>query len=168
MKRFHLNLLTGLVLSIVLLGVISAAAILITTRIYRDLTFDFEHQYLSRLLAIKSSDMLLQLEHNAFQLGLRIQAGEDFRAARAANDEFVLSAELEQQFKQGLITENTVTAVGFYAFDLDFKLLGAALRDTPGTLDGTVLCPRRACGKGQVACSPQRKSACPVTVPIRL
>ena len=141
MKRFHINLLTGLVLSIVLLGVISAAAILITTRIYRDLTFDFERQYLSRLLAIKSSDILLQLERNAFQLGLRIQASEDFRTAREANDEFVLSAELEHQFKQGLITANTVTAVGLYAFDLDFNLLGAALSDGADSEGGSVLCP---------------------------
>jgi len=140
-KRLHINLLTGLVLSIVLLGIISAATTLITTRIYRGLTFDFERQYMSRLVAIKSSDILAQLEHNAFQLGLRIQASEDFKTARAANDEFVLSEELEQQFKQGLITENTVTAVGLYAFDLDFKLLGAALRDASGALDGPVLCP---------------------------
>ena len=141
MKRFPINLLTGLVLSIVLLGIISAAATLITTRIYRDLTFDFERQYMSRLLAIKSSDILLQLERNAFQLGLRIQASEDFRTARAANDEFVLSAELEQQFKQGLITSDTVTAVGLYAFDLNFNLQGAALRDTSVSPGGPVLCP---------------------------
>ncbi len=141
MKRFPINLLTGLVLSIVLLGVISAAAILITTRIYRDLTFDFERQYMSRLLAIKSSDILQQLERNTFQLGLRIQASEDFRTSQAANDEFVLSAELEQQFKQGLITAGTVTAVGLYAFDLDFNLLGAALRDSSGAYGGPVLCP---------------------------
>jgi diguanylate cyclase (GGDEF)-like protein len=141
MKRLPINLLTGLVLSIVLLGIVSAAATLITTRIYRDLTFDFERQYMRRLVAIKASDILLQLERNAFQLGLRIQASEDFRIALAANDEFVLSAELEQQFKQGLITANIVTAVGLYAFDLDFKLLGAALRDATGAPGEAVLCP---------------------------
>ena len=69
MKRLHINLFTGLVLSIVLLGIISAAAMLITTRIYRDLTFDFERQYMSRVVAIKASDILAQLERNAFQLG---------------------------------------------------------------------------------------------------
>jgi len=154
-KRLHINLLTGLVLSIVLLGIISAATTLITTRIYRGLTFDFERQYLSRLVAIKSSDILAQLEHNAFQLGLRIQSSEDFKTARAANDEFVLSAELEQQFKQGLITENIVTAVGLYAFDLDFKLLGVALRDASGALDGTVLCPDLA-SKARLREGPKR------------
>jgi diguanylate cyclase (GGDEF)-like protein len=141
MKRLPVNLFTGLVLSIVLLGVISAVATLITTRIYRDLTFDFERQYMSRLVAIKSSDILQQLERNAFQLGLRIQASEDFKTARAAHDEFVLSTELEQQFKQGLITTNTVTAVGLYVFDLDFNLLGAALRESTGVHGDTVLCP---------------------------
>jgi diguanylate cyclase (GGDEF)-like protein len=155
MKRLPVNLLTGLVLSIVLLGIISAAATLITTRIYRDLTFDFERQYMSRLLAIKSSDILLQLERNAFQLGLRIQASEEFRTARAANDEFVLSAELEQQFKQGLITAHTVTAVGLYAFDLDFNLLGVALRDTSGGPDGPVLCPDLA-SKARLREGPRR------------
>jgi diguanylate cyclase (GGDEF)-like protein len=141
MKLLPINLLTGLVLSIVLLGIVSVAATLITTRIYRDLTFEFERQYMSRLVAIKASDILLQLERNAFQLGLRIQVSEEFRTALAAHDERVLSAELDQQFKQGLITANTVTAVGLYAFDLDFKLLGAALRDATGAPGEAVLCP---------------------------
>ena len=42
MKKNNVNLLTGLVLSIILLGIISAATTFITTRIYRDLTFDFQ------------------------------------------------------------------------------------------------------------------------------
>lgn len=155
MKRLPVNLLTGLVLSILLLGIISAAATLITTRIYRDLTFDFERQYMSRLVAIKASDILQQLERNAVQLGLRIEASEDFRTALAANDEFVLSAELEQQFKQGLITANVVTAVGLYAFDLNFKLLGAALRNTSGARGGPVLCPDLA-SKARMREGPRR------------
>jgi hypothetical protein len=132
MKRFNINLLTGLVLSIVLLGIVSAVALLITTRIYTDLTFDFEREYLNRLVAIKTSDLLAQLEHNTFQLGLRIQASEDFRAALAVNNPSVLSAQLKEQFKQGLVTANVVPAVGIYAFDLDFRLLGSALRHGPG------------------------------------
>jgi diguanylate cyclase (GGDEF)-like protein len=140
-RRVRLNLLTGLVLSIVLLGIISTIAILITTRIYRDLTFDFERQYTSRLVAIKASDILQRLERNTFQLGLRIQASEDFKSARAAHDAGVLSAQLEEQFKQGLITANTVTAVAIYAFDLDYRLLGSAQRDYASIPGPGVLCP---------------------------
>jgi diguanylate cyclase len=141
MKRFNINLLTGLVLSIVLLGIVSAVALLITTRIYTDLTFDFEREYLNRLVAIKTSDLLAQLEHNTFQLGLRIQASEDFRAALAVNNPSVLSAQLKEQFKQGLVTANVVPAVGIYAFDLDFRLLGSALRHADAAGEATVLCP---------------------------
>jgi diguanylate cyclase (GGDEF)-like protein len=155
MKRLNVNLLTGLVLSIVLLGVVGAAAILITTRIYRDLTFDFERQYLSRLLAIKTSDILTQLERSTFQLGLRIQASEAFKAALATHDGSVLSAELEQQFRQGLITANVVTAVGVYVFDLDFKLLGSALRDTQATSVESVLCAGLA-SKARLREGPER------------
>jgi len=141
MKRFNINLLTGLVLSIVLLGIVSAVALLITTRIYTDLTFDFEREYLNRLVAIKTSDLLAQLEHNTFQLGLRIQASEEFRAALAVNDPAILSAQLKEQFKQGLVTANVVPAVGIYAFDLDFRLLGSALRHVDDAGGASVLCP---------------------------
>jgi diguanylate cyclase (GGDEF)-like protein len=141
MKRLNINLLTGLVLSIVLLGIVSTVALLITTRIYTALTFDFEREYLNRLVAIKTTDILAQLEHNTFQLGLRIQASEDFRTALAANDNAVLSAELEQQFKQGLITANVVPAVSIYAFDLDFRLLGSAFRHADDAVGASILCP---------------------------
>jgi diguanylate cyclase (GGDEF)-like protein len=154
-KRVRLNLLTGLVLSILLLGIISTAAILITMRIYRELTFDFERQYTTRLVAIKASDILQRLERNTFQLGLRIEASEDFRNALAAHDPAVLSAQLGEQFKQGLITANTVTAVGLYAFDLDFRLLGAARRDRNAAPVPGVLCPDLA-NKARMRQGPRR------------
>jgi diguanylate cyclase (GGDEF)-like protein len=155
MKRRNINLLTGLVLSIVLLGIVSTAALLITTRIYTGLTFDFEREYLNRLVAIKTSDILAQLERNTFQLGLRIQASEDFRTALAAHDASVLSAELEQQFRQGLITANVVPVVAIYAFDLDFSLLGSALRHAGDAGSAAVLCPGLA-GKARLRQGPSR------------
>ena len=40
--RPQLNLLSGLIITIILLGVISAATVFVNARTYRDLAFDFQ------------------------------------------------------------------------------------------------------------------------------
>ena len=56
-KPFKVNMLTGLVMSIVLLGIISAAMTLVTTGVYRDLTFDFQRDYMTQLLIDSIEDL---------------------------------------------------------------------------------------------------------------
>jgi diguanylate cyclase (GGDEF)-like protein len=141
MKKPANNLLTGLVLSIVMLGLVSAATTLVITRIYRDLTFDFQREYMTQLLAIKATDLLAGLEENTVRFGQRIQGIKSLRAASAARNEPALSAELADQFRQGPVTANVVRAVKLYAYDLDYRLMGSASRE-PDIIDTTaMICP---------------------------
>ena len=144
MKKLNINLLTGLVLSIVMLGLISAATTYITTRVYRDLTFEFQREYMTQQMAIKATDLLAELEENTVRFGLRVQGIDRFRTAYAAGKETELSAELADQFRQGLVTANVIKAVTLYAYDLDYRLLGSAAHDPAIADSAEVICPNLA------------------------
>lgn len=141
MKKNKVNLLTGLVLSIILLGIISAATTFVTTRIYRDLTFDFQREYITQLLAIKTSDMLVALEQDTVRFGLRVQGINSFRTAFKSHKPQELSAELADQFRQGLVTANVIKAVRLYAYDTDYRLLGSANRTRDDAGSTEIICP---------------------------
>ena len=125
-KPFKVNMLTGLVMSIVLLGVISASMTLVTTGVYRDLTFDFQRDYMTQLVSMRAQDILDEQSADAARLGLRIQGMASFRQAFHAGDAGRLRAELEDQFRQGIITANIVRVLKLHAFDAAFEPLAEA------------------------------------------
>jgi len=138
MKRLNVNLLSGLILAIILLGVISAVTVYVNARTYRDLAFDFQRQYMTQLVAAKSADILSEDAKNARRLGLRIQGLDSFRLPFAAGDAGGVSSALDAQFRQAPVTSNAVNLVDLYAFDTDFKLSGVSPRKA--NVDG-IICP---------------------------
>ena len=138
MKRLNINLLSGLILAIILLGVISAVTVYVNARTYRDLAFDFQRQYMTQLVAAESADILSEDAVSARRLGLRIQGLDSFRVPFAAGDERGVSSVLDAQFRQAPVTSNAVNLVELYAFDTDFSLSGRSPRnaDTDG-----IICP---------------------------
>jgi hypothetical protein len=67
--RPQVNLLTGLIIAIILLGVISAATVFVNARTYRDLAFDFQRQYMTQMVAAESVSILAEEDRNARNLG---------------------------------------------------------------------------------------------------
>ena len=141
-KPFKVNMLTGLVMSIVLLGIISASMTLVTTGVYRDLTFDFQREYMSRLLSMRAADILGEQAADSARLGMRIQAMDSFRQAFGSGDSGLLQADLEDQFRQGIVTANMIRAVKFYVFDLEFTLMATATRGTSVPDTPELICPQ--------------------------
>jgi diguanylate cyclase (GGDEF)-like protein len=137
-KPFKVNMLTGLVMSIVLLGIISAAMTLVTTGVYRDLTFDFQREYMTQLLSMRAMDILDEQAADTARLGLSIQGKESFRQAFAAGNAGLLHAELEDRFRQGTVTANVVR---LYAFDPAFSLVAAATRGSWVPDSSMAICP---------------------------
>ena len=138
MKRLNVNLLSGLILAIILLGVISAVTVYVNARTYRDLAFDFQRQYMAQLVAAESADILSEEARNARRLGLRIQRLDSFRLPFAAGDVRGVSAALGAQFRQAPVTSSVVNLVELYAFDADFMLAGISSRKVKA--DG-IICP---------------------------
>jgi len=138
MKRLNINLLSGLILAIILLGVISAVTVYVNARTYRELAFDFQRQYMTQLVAAESADILSEDANNARRLGLRIQGLDSFRLPFAAGDARGVSSVLDAQFRQAPVTSNAVNLVELYAFDADFNLSGRSPRNA--NADG-IICP---------------------------
>jgi len=138
MKRLNVNLLSGLILAIILLGVISAVTVYVNARTYRELAFNFQRQYMTQLVAAESADILSDEAKSARRLGLIIQGLDSFRRPFAAGDTRGVSAVLDAQFRQAPVTSNAVNLVELYAFDRDFKLAGTS----SGKADGaSIICP---------------------------
>jgi diguanylate cyclase (GGDEF)-like protein len=138
MKRLNVNLLSGLILAIILLGVISAVTVYVNARTYRELAFNFQRQYMTRLVATEAADILSDEAKSARRLGLMIQGLESFRRPLAAGDTRGVSAVLDAQFRQAPVTSNAVNLVELYAFDRDFKLAGAS---SGKANDNGIICP---------------------------
>jgi len=138
MKRLNVNLLSGLILAIILLGVISAVTVYVNARTYRDLAFDFQRQYMTQLVAAESADILSEDASSARRLGLRIQGLDSFRLPFAVGDVRGVSSVLDAQFRQAPVTSNAVNLVELYAFDTDFNFSGVSPRKA--NADG-IICP---------------------------
>ncbi len=126
MKYFQINLLSGLVISIIVLGVIAAATTFVATRVYRDLSFEFQRDHTQQLLELEVRDVLAGLEADATRLGEQVLADADFLAAPGSPDGARLSAALEQQLRRAGPTH----IVGLTAYNRDSGLLGQASRST--------------------------------------
>jgi diguanylate cyclase (GGDEF)-like protein len=157
--RPQLNLLTGLIITIILLGVISAATVFVNARTYRDLAFDFQRQYMTQMVAAESTNILAEEDRNARSLGQHIQSSEDFRQAFHAGDAAAVSAVLDDYYRQVSANPGLEGVVAFYVFGLDSRLLGRAIRrgNTPTAGGESLLCPSLVTKAGVRAASLQQK-----------
>jgi diguanylate cyclase (GGDEF)-like protein len=139
--RRSLNLLTGLVIAIILLGTISVVTVVVNANTYLELAFDFQRQYMTQLMAAESNSILAEDAEQVRRMGLSIQKDERFRAAFDSGDTAILETALEAQFHRAPVTSNLVDAVGIYAYDTQFNLLGMSLRDGSGLDKPVIICP---------------------------
>jgi diguanylate cyclase (GGDEF)-like protein len=140
--RPQLNLLSGLIITIILLGVVSAATVFVNARTDRELAFDFQRQYMTQMVAAESANTLVEEDRNARSIGQFILNREDFLQAFNAGDAAAISAVLEAQYHQQPVTSVPVKVVAVYAFGGDSALLGQASRPGPAAGDGAgLLCP---------------------------
>ena len=141
MKKLQFNLLTGLVLSIVLLGIISTVITIVTTRVYRELAFEFQRDYVSRLLKTGVTDMLEEAEDAVIRAGLRMQGETGFKTALLAKDTGRLSTELAALIRQQPAGAGQLELVGLYVFDPQHRLLGTVSRAPVAGDKTATVCP---------------------------
>jgi diguanylate cyclase (GGDEF)-like protein len=151
----NINLLTGLVFAIILLGAISVVTVVINANTYRELAFNFQRQYMTQLIASESNDVLVEDAGQMRHMGLGIQKDERFRAAFLSGSTETLDNALEAQFHRAPVTSNLVDAVGIFAFDDRFDLRGMAYRAGSGLGKPTVVCPDLI-DKARTRAGPQR------------
>lgn len=139
--RRSLNLLTGLVIAIILLGAISVVTVVVNANTYRELAFNFQRQYMTQLMASESNSILVEDAEQLRHMGLSIQKDAHFRKAFDSGNTATLETALEAQYHRAPVTSNLVNAVGIYAYDAQFNLLGMSLRNGSGLDKPVILCP---------------------------
>jgi diguanylate cyclase (GGDEF)-like protein len=139
--RRSLNLLTGLVIAIILLGAVSVVTVVVNANTYRELAFNFQRQYMTQLMASETNYILAEDAEQVRRMGLSIQKDPRFRAAFDSGDAASLETVLEAQYHRAPVTSNRVNAVGIYAYDAEFRLLGMSLRAGSGLDKPEVICP---------------------------
>jgi len=146
-RPFNINLLSGLVLTIILLGVVSAAAVYVNARTYRDLAFDLQRQYMTRLIAARSDDLLAEQVHQAQHAGQALLEQDAFRAAYALRDADELATVLAGFLRHDTAAAPALAVSGVYLFDADAVLLAAAASpDTAAAAEDGVVCPGLVAG----------------------
>ncbi|MGB5606178.1 MAG: EAL domain-containing protein [Gammaproteobacteria bacterium] len=155
MRLRPLNLLTGLVFAIVLLGVISAVAVFLSAQNYRRLAIDFQRGHMTQQVSEQAANILADELRAARRLALLVQSQERFNQALASSAADSIAAVLRDQFAQQLVTSEIVNAVGLYAFDPEYNLLGGAARLDSVIDSGVVLCPGFT-GRGQQRVGPEQ------------
>ncbi len=139
--RPQLNLLTGLIITIILLGGISAATVFVNARTYRELAFDFQRQYMTQMIAAESANILAEEDRNARSIGQRIRDLDDFRQALDSGDAAAISAVLDTQYRQAPATSGLKDVVSLYVFDSEARLLAQAGRLGATAGEAVLLCP---------------------------
>lgn len=139
LKSLNFNLLSGLVIAIILLGVVSAATVFVNARTYRDLAFDFQHQHIRDLVGKEVDEILAEQADVARLMGLNIQNDTRFRTAFDSGKGAALAAVLETQYTRAPVTSGLIDAVGLYAYDPDFRLQAVSMRNS-GQATGELIC----------------------------
>ncbi len=140
-KPLNLNLLSGLVIAIILLGAVSAVTVYVNAQTYRDLAFNFQRQYMTQLMAGEVTDILDEQSGIVRRMGLNIQNDTHFRTAFDSKDADEMAAVLETQFHRAPVTSGLIDAVGIYIFDIDFNLQASSLRYPDRARHNEIICP---------------------------
>jgi diguanylate cyclase (GGDEF)-like protein len=140
-KPLNINLLTGLVVAIILLGAISVVTVVVNAKNYRDLAFDFQRQYMTQLMAAESSAILARDAEYARRLGFGIQQGEGFREAFLLHDADRLAQALQSHYIATSPATIPLSTVAIYVFDARFSLFARSMRPDTGIDDTAVICP---------------------------
>ena len=111
MKRLNVNLLSGLILAIILLGLISAVTVYVNARTYRELAFDFQRQYMTQLVAAESSDILSENAMMARQHMEKYGTTREQLAEVAVKNHFHGSMNSLAQFPQKITVEAVMNSV---------------------------------------------------------
>ena len=132
LKPLNLNLFSGLIIAIILLGVVSAAAVYTNAMTYRDLLLGFERQYMRQLVENEVSNILEEQAGIARSMGFDLQEGERFSAAFEAGDDSALGSVLNTFIGRTQGRNGLIDTVGGFVFDIDFQLRADSLGTAAG------------------------------------
>lgn len=126
-------------LVIISLGLIAAALVLFSGKVYRDLAYDNHRKSLTNVIHLKIYDFIGALFVNTRDLGMAMQNDGQLRAAHHARDRSKLTEFIKSQFYQYFTTTGILRLHKIYVLGSDLSLL-AHSSDGIDDLDDETLC----------------------------
>ena len=108
---------------IISLGLIAAALVLFSGKVYRDLAYDNHRKSLTNVVHLKIYDFIGTLFVNTRDLGMAMQNDSQLRAAHQAQDRNRLTELIESQFRQYFTTTGIIRLHKIYVLGSDLSLL---------------------------------------------
>lgn len=126
LKLRTIPLRTGLIFTILLMGLITIALVLISKELYSKYAIETQRNAFDAVIRIKTDDLLRQLEKNAGRLALEIQGDPVFRQHFRKGDGTALRALMDDRFNQYYVTADILDLQRIEAWDNNFNRLAIA------------------------------------------
>lgn len=139
-KQAFWDLRKLLVLSIFTLGACTLILLAVSGNVYRGLAYENELRSFQRLIGLKASDILVQLEGAVQEMGRHLQQREVLRNAIKTHDIATLQSTLDGQFRQQITTSGTVRLLHLMALTEDFTPLAQANNAGDATINAALFC----------------------------
>lgn len=128
MKLNNMTLQKTLAITILLIGVIGVALVFATDYTYRQLAFEQQKESVSKLISIKSVDLIEKLTTRQKDLGFRLQSEVQFQKALNTKNEKDIIYWLDQEFNRYYVTVGLVKLEKIIIYDTDFQPLARSER----------------------------------------
>ena len=123
MNSKRLTLQQTLAAAILLIGAIGIALVLMTDYTYRRLAYEQQQESVSKLIAIKSADLISKLSERQKDLGIRLENESKFKKAFDTKNIKDIVYWLDQEFNRYYVTTGLVKLEKILVFDDNFSLI---------------------------------------------
>lgn len=117
---------TGLIFTILLMGLITIALVLVSKELYSKHAIETQRNAFNEIIRIKTDDLLAELEKNAGRLGLEIQGDPTFRQHFQARETAAMTALLDDRFNQYYVTADILDLARIEVWDNNYSVVTVA------------------------------------------
>ena len=135
MQRFSLR--TSLVITIVAMGVLALALVVLSGSVYRNLAVDQQRAAVAQMIQQQAETLLADLRRESTRLATSIQQEPAFRRSLASSDSVAITKQLTRELEVLATDTSNVAAIRLLAFDRQLELVGESSLDRPRrSIDG--------------------------------
>jgi len=131
-----------LAISILLIGIIGIALVFATDYTYRQLAYEQQKDSVTRLISIKSTDLIKELTERQKDLGFRLQSESEFLNALDTNNIKDIVYWLDQEFNRYYVTIGLLKLEKILIYDTEFQLIASSERGISTINNERLPCPQ--------------------------
>jgi len=142
MNKKNMALQKTLAISILLIGIIGIALVFATDYTYRQLAYEQQKDSVTRLISIKSTDLIKELTERQKDLGFRLQSESEFLNALDTNNIKDIVYWLDQEFNRYYVTIGLLKLEKILIYDTEFQLIASSERGISTINNERLPCPQ--------------------------